>query len=309
MIASLRRLQEHGAEAVADTHGAAAEGHSEVFNLGEMLSHHILNSNEMEFPFIGAVHLPEFAPVQVAGMAIDLSPSKHVVLMLLAAAITLLVCITASRKVAAQYVTGAPKGMANVIEVLVVFFRDEVCKPNIGHGYRAFTPFILTMFFFILTMNLLGLVPFGGSATGNITVTATLALITFLVVEISGFLKQGFVGYMKTIFFVPEGTTGIAAIALLFVMTPVELLGKLTKPFALAIRLFANMTAGHMLIFSLLGLIFVFGEATGWRELVGLGAFAMTSAIMMLELLVAFIQAYIFAMLSAVFIGLMQHAH
>ena len=292
-----------------DSHGAAAaDGHSGPFDLGEMLSHHILNSPEYEGPGF-VYHFPTWEPLQVAGMSIDMSPSKHMMFLLLAGVITLFVCLWASRKVASQYVTAAPKGFANVIEVLVLFFRDEVCKPNIGHGYRTFTPFILTLFFFILTMNLLGLVPWGGTATGNLSVTATLALITFFVVEISGFIKQGFVGYMKTIFFVPEGTTGFAAIALLFVMTPVELLGKLTKPFALAIRLFANMTAGHMLIFSLLGLIFVFADVEGWRNVVGLGSFAMTSAIMMLELLVAFIQAYIFAMLSAVFIGLMQHAH
>ncbi len=300
MIAALLNAQEQAAP--------AADGHSEVFDLGELLAHHILNSREIEYPG-GVIELPHFEPVQIAGLLIDFSPTKHLVLMLFSALLTLVLCVWASRAVARNYVTAAPSGVANAVEAVVVFFRDEVCKPNIGHGYRAFTPFILTLFFFILTMNLMGLIPYGGSATGSLSVTAGLALITFVVTEVSGFMKQGFVAYMKTIFFVPEGIKGVGAIALLFVMAPVEFLGKLTKPFALCIRLFANMTAGHMLIFSLLGLIFVFGQVEFWRGVVTVGSFGMTSAIMMLELLVAFIQAYIFAMLSAVFIGLMQHAH
>ncbi|MGI9625825.1 MAG: F0F1 ATP synthase subunit A [Longimicrobiales bacterium] len=300
-------LQEaHSAQDAADAaHGAEGE----AFDLGEMLSHHILNSTEYELPFGLVWHMPHFEPIYIGGLAINLSPSKHMVLMLLAGVITAAVALVVSRTISQKAVTGAPSGFANAIEALVVFFRDEVCKGNIGHGYERFAPFILTLFFFILSMNLLGLVPWGGSASGNLSVTATLAIITFFVVEISGFLKLGAKGYAKTIFFIPPGTEGVWKIIMLIVMTPVELLGKLTKPFALAIRLFANMTAGHMLIFSLLGLIFVFGNLAYGRWVVAGAAFAMTSAIMMLELLVALIQAYVFAMLSAVFIGLMQHEH
>ena len=295
-----------------EDHGAAPEaadaGHGEVFDLGEMLSHHILNAREYEFPGF-TWHMPAMEPLHLGGLTIDLSLTKHTFLMFVAAAITLTFSLIVARTISRKGVTAAPSGFANAIEVLVVFFRDDVCKGNIGHGYERFAPFILTLFFFILTMNLLGLVPWGGTATGNLSVTAALAIITFFVVEISGFIKLGPGGYAKTIFFIPPGTEGFWKVIMLCVMTPVEILSKLTKPFALAIRLFANMTAGHMLIFSLLGLIFVFGNLAFGRWVVAGASFAMTSAIMMLELLVAFIQAYIFAMLSAVFIGLMQHEH
>ena len=300
MTRLLSVIQEHAQE--------ADDGHSEVFDLGEMLSHHILNATYYEGP--GFVwQMPHWDPIQIGGLAIDLSPTKHGVLMVLAAVLTTLMAIVVSRAITQKAVTGAPSGFANAIEAIVVFFRDDVCKGNIGHGYERFTPFVLTLFFFILTMNLLGLVPWGGTATGNLSVTASLALITFFVVEISGFIKLGAAGYARTIFFIPPGTEGVWKIIMLLVMTPVEFLSKLTKPFALAIRLFANMTAGHMLIFSLLGLIFVFANLAVGRWVVAGASFAMTSAIMMLELLVALIQAYIFAMLTAVFIGLMQHEH
>ncbi len=300
---------QHAEEAAqAAEHGAEAAGHAEgVFDLGATLGHHILNSPEYELPF-AALPLPHFAPVEIAGITFDFSFSKHLVLLLLAAALTLLM-VTWVARVVSRDVEKAPSGFANALEALVVFFRDDVCKLSIGHGYEKFTPFVLTLFFFILNMNLLGLVPWGGSATGNLSVTAALAVITFFVVEVSGFLKLGPMGYAKTIFFIPPGTTGIWKVVMLLVMTPVELMSKLTKPFALAIRLFANMTAGHMLIFTLLGLIFVFA-GTGFVQVgVALGAFVMVSLIMLLELLVALIQAYIFAMLAAVFIGLMQHEH
>jgi len=308
-LANSAALLEH-AEQAADAAGhGAAEGGEHAFDLGEMLSHHILNSNALEIPFGPVIELPHWAPIQVGGLSIDMSPSKHVVLLVAAAIITFGVMTLVARTIARRGTSEAPSGFSNAIEAMVVFFRDEVCKANIGHGYERFTPLILTFFFFILTMNLLGLVPGGGSATGNISVTAALALITFLVVEISGFVALGAKGYAKTIFFVPPGVEGPMKYILLIVMVPVELLGKLTKPFALAIRLFANMTAGHMLIFSLLGLIFVFANVAFVKFVVAGASFALVSAIMLLELLVAFIQAYIFATLSSVFIGLMQHEH
>ncbi len=303
MLGLTRLLQEHAEPAADDGHGTGA------FDLGEMLSHHILDAPEYELPFGFTPHFPTFDPIQLGPIALDLSPSKHMFLMVLAAVVTGIAMVIVARTVTRKYVEDAPSGFANAVESIVIFFRDEVCKANIGHGYEKFTPYILTLFFFILTMNLFGLVPWGGSATGNLSVTAALAVITFLVVEIAGFLKLGWKGYAKTIFFIPEGTEGIWKVILLFVMVPVELLGKLTKPFALAIRLFANMTAGHMLIFSLLGLIFLFQSYVVARWFVAGASFAMVSAIMLLELLVALIQAYIFAMLSAVFIGLMQHEH
>ena len=284
--------------AAQDSHGAS-EGAEHGFDLGEMLSHHILDAPYYELPWI-ELHLPSWL-------------SKHGVLMLLAAVITTTAMVIVARTVSGKGPGRASSGFANAVEAIVVFFRDDVCKGNIGHGYERFTPFVLTLFFFILTMNLLGLVPWGGTATGNVSVTAALAVVTFFVAEVSGFRTLGASGYMRTIFFAPPGMHGVGKFAILCLMTPIEVLSKLTKPFALAIRLFANMIAGHMLIFSLLGLIFVFQELFPDKLLVVGGvagaSFVMVSVILLMELLIAVIQAYVFAMLSAVFIGLLQHEH
>ena len=290
--------------AVAQEHGESdAEAHDGPFDLGKMLGHHILDAPEIELPGM-AVHLPhwDWAVFQLGAATVDLSPTKHVILLLLAAMITAVFTLLAARTVTRQGPGRAPQGMANAVEAVVVFLRDDVCKENIGHGYQRFVPLVLTLFFFILVMNLLGLVPWGGSATGNLAVTAT-------VTEISGFRALGPAGYLRTIFYAPPGVSGVMKYLMLLIMTPVEFLGKLIKPFALALRLFANMTAGHVLIFSLLGFIFLFGHVAFVRWAVAAGSFALVSAILLLELLIAVIQAYIFAMLSAVFIGLMQHEH
>ena len=296
---------------VAQEHGESeAQDHGGPFDLGEMLGHHILDAPELELPGV-VVHLPhwDWAVFQLGAATVDMSPTKHVVLLLLAAMITAVLMLLAARAVTRQGPGRAPRGMANAIEAVVVFLRDDVCKENIGHGYQRFVPLVLTLFFFILVMNLLGLVPWGGSATGNLAVTATLALVTFTVTEISGFRALGPAGYLRTIFYSPPGVSGAMKYLMLLIMTPVEFLGKLIKPFALALRLFANMTAGHVLIFSLLGFIFLFGHVAFVRWAIAGGSYALVSAIMLLELLIAVIQAYIFAMLSAVFIGLMQHEH
>ncbi len=305
--------QDHSQElgASEQEHGTyEADGHDGPFDLGYMLSHHILDASEMELPGV-AVHLPhwDWAVFRLGAAEVDMSPSKHVVLLLLAALITAVLTLLSARTVARRGAGRAPRGVANAVEAVVVFLRDDVCKENIGHGYQRFVPLVLTLFFFILVMNLLGLVPWGGSATGNLAVTATLALVTFAVTEVSGFRALGPAGYMRTIFYSPPGVTGGMKYLMLLIMTPVEFLGKLIKPFALALRLFANMTAGHVLIFSLLGFIFLFGHIAVVRWAIAAGSYALVSAILLLELLIAVIQAYIFAMLSAVFIGLMQHEH
>jgi F-type H+-transporting ATPase subunit a len=229
--------------------------------------------------------------------------------MFLAALLCLLIFIPIGRAMRDKYTDRAPSGLANAMEALIVYFRDEVVRRNIGHGADAYTGYILTLFFFILFMNLLGLIPFGATATGNFMVTGVLALVTFLVVEISGMRALGFKGYMRTIFYAPPGLHPIGQAIMLVIMTPVEFLGKLTKPFALMIRLFANMMAGHTLVLSLLGLIFMFAGIGAAKWLVAGGSVLIVLAVMVLELLVAFLQAYIFAMLSAVFIGMIRHAH
>ena len=281
-------------------------------DLQYMLLHHLLDGNELEFEILGrgfVFHLPEFDPLHVGGLTIDLSPTKHVVFMFLAALLCLVIFIPIGRAMRDKYTDRAPSGLANAIEALVIYFRDEVVRRNIGHGADAYTGYILTLFFFILFMNLLGLMPFGATATGNFMVTGALALMTFVVVEISGMRTLGFKGYMRTIFYAPPGLPPIGQAALMVILTPVEFLGKLTKPFALMIRLFANMMAGHTLVLSLLGFIFLFAGIGTAKWLVAGGSVLIVIAIMALEVFVAFLQAFIFAMLSAVFIGLIRHAH
>ncbi|HIF57743.1 MAG: F0F1 ATP synthase subunit A [bacterium] len=292
----------------------SAQAHSSEGSpdLQGMLLHHLLDGSELEFEILGrgfVIPLPHFEPVHIGGLTIDLSPTKHVVFMFLAALLCLLVFIPIGRAMRDKYTDRAPSGLANAMEALIIYFRDEVVRRNIGHGADAYTGYILTLFFFILFMNLLGLMPFGSTATGNFMVTGALALMTFVVVEISGMRTLGFKGYMRTIFYAPPGLPPIGQAALLVILTPVEFLGKLTKPFALMIRLFANMMAGHTLVLSMLGFIFLFSGIGAAKWLVAGGSVLIVIAIMALEVFVAFLQAYIFAMLSAVFIGLIRHAH
>ncbi len=302
MIATAPPPQEgHGAPA----HGAEGEG----VDLGGTLMHHIVDAREIEGPLGAALHLPEWEPLRLGPLVVDLSPTKHTAFLLLAAAICGVAFTLVGRAVRRRRVQEAPSGFANAVEAMVLYFRDEVVRRNIGEGADGYTSYILTLFFFVLVMNLLGLVPWGASATGNLSVTAALAIVTFLVVEVSGFRALGPVGYARTVFFVPPGLPGWMKPPMLLVMIPVELVGKLTKPFALTVRLFANMTAGHTLIFSLLGIIFIFSELVFGRWAVAGASVAATTLMMVLELFVAFLQAYIFAMLTAVFIGLIRHAH
>lgn len=289
---------------------ALQEGGEGGFNIQEMILHHLADAHELELPFIGVVHLPQFAPLHVGPLTIDFSITKHVVFMFVAAVLVALLLILAARDAKREHEAGAergPKGAANVVEAFILYIRDEIALRNIGHGGERFVPYIVSVFFFILFCNLLGLVPWGASATGNISVTAALAVMTFLIVEYAGMRELGAKGYLKTIFFWPEGMHWAMKIPMFLIMTPVEFLGKLTKPFALAIRLYANMTAGHAVVLALTGLIITAMLANVlWAAPAPL---LMAIAIMILELFVAFLQAYIFAMLSAVFIGLIRHAH
>ena len=299
-----------GAAHAAQEHGVSAESGPD---LQGMLMHHLLDGAELEFQLLGfgpVIHLPHFDPIHIGLLTLDLSPTKHVVFLLLAALVCLAIFVPIGRAMQHKFSSRAPTGLANAMEAMVLYFRDEVVRRNIGHGADAYTGYILTLFFFILFMNLLGLVPFGATATGNFMVTGALALVTFVVTEISGMRALGFTGYMGTIFYAPKGMNPIGTAIMLVILTPVEFLGKLTKPFALMIRLFANMMAGHTLVLSLLGLIFIFA---GGGAIVAGGVTAasilMVTGIMILELFVAFLQAYIFALLTAVFIGQIQHAH
>ena len=291
----------------AAEHAAEAGGE---FDMGELIMHHLTDANELELPFVGELHLPTGWLLDAGPLGVlDLSPTKHVVLMGFAALLCVLFFLPLARTARRRHEGKAPVGMGGAMEALILYFRDEVVRRSIGHGADAYTPFILTLFFFILSMNLLGLVPWGGSATGNLSVTAALAFCSFIVIEVSGMRGLGLRGYMRTIFFAPEGVSGLAKAGMLMIFTPVELLGKLTKPFALTIRLFANMTAGHTLIFALGGLIFVFMNILAAAAGVAVASTLMGTAVMVLEVFVAFLQAYIFALLTSVFIGLIRHAH
>lgn len=252
------------------------------------IMHHILDSKELDLTPFGVIHLP-----QLHLFGLDISITKHVVFMWIAALILIITFIKVSNSYKKSLV---PKGVTNLIEVLVVFVRDEIAKPTIGHGYEKFLPYLLTIFFFILTCNFLGLLPYAATSTSNLAVTATLAIISFLVIQIGGILKNGFFGYFKGL--LPHGIP----FWLVPIMFVVELLGLFTKPFALAIRLFANMTAGHIVILALLGLIFILRTYFVVPVSISFALF-----IYLLEILVALIQAYIFTMLSSLFIGMAYH--
>ncbi|MEO7985974.1 MAG: F0F1 ATP synthase subunit A [Gemmatimonadales bacterium] len=274
------------------------------------IAHHLGNAHAIELPFVGEVALPRIAPIHIGGLTIDLSPTKHLVFMLLAATIVALVFLLSARSIAAAQAKGRPaKGFAGAMEATALWVRQEVVLPNVGPHGEGYTPYLLTLFFFILAMNLLGLLPWGATATGNIAVTAGLAVMAFVVVEVTGMITLGPKGYLSTIFYLPHGLPGGIGgaglkVVLLAVLTPIEIIGKLAKPFALAVRLFANMTSGHVLVLALIGLTFLFQSYS-----VGLAASALATGVMLLELFVAFLQAFVFTLLTAVFIGLMREAH
>ena len=277
-------------------------------DIGEIVLHHAADAYSIgiEPYFMLEWHRMEslqFGPFNV-------TPTKHVVFLFIAAFLVFLTMKVAGRQLQAQRANeNAPKGFANAIEAMVLFVRNDVAIANIGHDGAKFAPFVMTLFFFILYMNLLGLIPHGATPTGNVAVTAGLAVLAFLVIEISGFLKLGPVGYMKTIFPTVPGLSGPGAIAMSVFMAPIEILGKMVKPFALCVRLFGNMTAGHLVILSIMGIIFLFGNLPFWNWGLGIAAAALLLGIMMLEIFVETLQAYVFALLTAVFIGLMQHEH
>lgn len=269
---------------------AAANGHGEG-NVSEMFKHlfeHVQDSPELELPFVGHVHLPRFDPITIGGLTLDLSITKHVVFLWIAATLLIILMTIAARQNRRNRV---PKGWGNLVEVFVAFIRDEIVLPNMGQAGVRYMPYLLTTFFFILIMNLLGLVPYGSSATGNISVTAGLAAIAFVMIQLAAIRAQGLGHYLAHL-------TGGVPVFLWPIMIPIEILGLFTKPFALCVRLFANMTGGHLVIISLFGLIFLFKS---WP--IGITTAAFVVAINFLELFVAFLQAYVFTMLTSIFMG------
>jgi F-type H+-transporting ATPase subunit a len=276
----------------------------------DIIMPHITDSKRIELPCIKGVQewacewtLPTWN-VTVGGYTIDIGPTKHVVFMILAAILVGLFVVLAARSHARSTAEiGRPRGFAAGLEAVILYLRNDIFMPVLGgHGGERYIPLVLSLFFFILFCNLFGLIPYGSTPTGNVSVTGALAILTFVVVEIAGIRSLGR-GYLGTIIYWPHDMPLIGKLLLTPIMTPVEIIGKFTKPFALTIRLFANMIAGHVIILALIGLIFMFGWA------VSILAIPMALFIMFLEILVAFIQAFIFALLAAVFIGQIRAAH
>lgn len=236
----------------------------------------------------------KIVPVDENVKVYDLSLTRNVVQMLLALTLLVILLINIGKKYSkGQGLTTAPKGFQNAVEPVITFIRDEVAKPNLGNKYEKYLPYLLTVFFFILINNIVGLIPGTANVTGNIAFTAVLGIISFVVITLSGNKH-----YWSHIFNPP------VPLGIKFIMVPVEVLGIITKPLALVIRLFANMLAGHIIIICLISLIFIFGSIS-----VGVGwgfspiSIAFSVFIYLIEILVAFIQAFIFANLTAVFIG------
>ena len=321
----------------ASTH--EEEHEAEFFNAGETIMHHILDAHEMhifdgftiplpvilftekgldifmssEFhhgtepytsPSTGNTYTIEHEHIsEASGMGVtDLSITKNVFGMFMCLIIMFWLFLGTAKGYKVNK-GSAPKGVQAVMEPLILFIRDEVAKPSIGKHYERFMPFLLTIFFFILISNFLGLIPFlgGMNITGNITVTMVLAIFTFAITSYSG--NKGY--WMHIIR--PPGVP----LWLLPIMFPIEVLGVFSKPFVLMLRLFANITAGHVILLSFTSLIFIFAQNNGHIAGFGVSVVSVAFSIFMntLELLVAFLQAYVFTLLSALYFGMATEEH
>jgi F-type H+-transporting ATPase subunit a len=304
--------------AAAQEHSPAAGEQAAVPADVDIITPHITDSYELELPYWKppfATHVclgrhigehgcgPLWDPVHIGGLELQLSPTKHVVMLILAATLAGVILIgTARAHTRHTHMVGRPKGFAAGLEAMVLYIRNEVIVPNVGPHGEGYAPYLLTVFFFLLFCNLLGLIPYGSTATGNVSVTATMAILSLLVTEISGIRSQG-VSYLNTVFYWNKEMALPMRIVMFLIMSPVEIISKFTKPFALAIRLFANMTAGHIVVLAFIGLIFAFKLPVGFAPLL------MAIGIMLLEIFVSFLQAFIFTLLTSVFIGQMRVAH
>jgi len=297
---------------------AAAEG----FDAGKVIIEHVSNS-PLDHPLI---HLPTF-------FGIDFSVTKHVLMLWIVAAVVLVLVIWTVRKFLRQD-SQLPSGFANALEAMVEFVRDNMVEPNVGRKWvPVWTPLVLTLFLFILAANMAGLIPVfevvgliertllhlpedafinqvlhgGTTATANFNVTAGLATITFGAIIVAGTRAHGFITHWKNL--VPPGL----AWPIYILLIPIEIMGMFVRPFALTMRLAANMTGGHIAILAMLSFVFLFAELAG-QAIAGIGVGLLFSvplavAIYALEIIVVLVQAYVFALLSAVFIGMAIHAH
>jgi F-type H+-transporting ATPase subunit a len=302
-------------------HGAeAAAAHAEKFDAGETIMHHVTNSPISE-PLI---KLPTIA-------GIDFSVTKHVFMLWLVAAFVLVVVSWTVRRYLKQDRL-IPSGFMNALEAVVEFVRDDIAEPNVGRKWvMTWTPLILTFFIFILCCNGIGLIPLfdviglldhyvlhtgedsfikhllhgGTTATANYNVTAALATVTFMSIIVAGSKAHGVVKHWLNL--APHGL----AWPIYIILIPIEVLGMFVRPFALTMRLAANMTGGHIAILALLSLVFLFAEIGGGGAGVGAGVLALplSVGISLLEVIVILVQAYVFTLLTAVFIGMAIHVH
>lgn len=304
---------------------------SEKLNVSDLIIHHVLDDHVWHFADGLTLHLPIIVYSKERGLDIfssanfydehhnvvpykgykldhnhivladtneavlDLSITKNVAMLFINAALLLLVFVSVAKSY--QRNRGrAPSGLQSFFEPVILFVRDEIARPNIGHRYEKYFPFLLTLFFFILFGNLLGLLPGAGNLTGNIAVTMVLAVMTFIVTNVSG--NRSYWGH---IFWTPGLPLVLRPIIFL-----VELIGIFTKPISLMVRLFVAITAGHIVLLSLIALTFIF--ASYW---VGLGSTIIVLFISLIEILVAAIQAYVFTLFTALYIGqaTAEHEH
>ena len=298
----------------------AGEHAAEPFNAGTTIIEHVSNSS-LEHPLI---HLPTV-------MGVDLSVTKHVLMLWLVSA-TVFVVVTAAVRAYLRQDRRVPSGFMNALEAVVDFIRESIVRPNVGDKWvDTWTPLLVSLFVFILSANAIGLIPIfdvlallnhtvihaaedsfftrvthgGVTATGTFNVTAALATITFFSIIIAGSRAHGFVKHWKNM--VPHGLP----LPVTLFLIPIEIMGMLVRPFALTMRLAANMTGGHIAILAILSFVFIFNQQFGAAAGMGVGVFslALAALISALEIIVVLVQAYVFTLLSAVFIGMAIHAH
>jgi F-type H+-transporting ATPase subunit a len=299
----------------------AAEAGREAFNAGEVIIGHVANSS-LDHPLI---HLPTIG-------GINFSVTKHVLMLWVVAAVVFLgVTLTVRRYLRQERLV--PAGLMNALEVVVEFIRDSVAQPSLGSKWiNTWTPLLLTLFVFILTANAMGMIPIfeflsllnhwvvhasdesffgrllhgGATATSNFNVTAALAVVSFFAIIVAGSRAHGAVQHWKNL--VPHGVSPVLAVALI----PIEIMGMLVRPFALTMRLAANMTGGHIAILTILSFVFIFTQLAGQLTGMGIGlvlSVPLAVGISALEIIVILVQAYVFTLLTAVFIGMAIHAH
>ena len=319
-------MMQHAEEAQDAAEHAAEAGHGAdaAFNAGEVILEHVSNSS-LDHPIL---HLPHIA-------GIDFSVTKHVMMLWLVAGAVLLVITLATRRYLSQE-RRVPTGFMNALEWLVQAIRDSIVLPNVGAKFvNTWTPLILTLFVFILVSNAIGLIPIfevlglvdryvlsnaadseslinsvlhgGTTVTANYNVTAALAIITFGSIIVAGTMAHGFVAHWKNL--VPSGL----AWPIYILLIPIELMGMIVKPFALTMRLAANMAGGHIAILSILSLVFIFNQVFESAALgTGVGlvvAMPLAVGISALEIIVVMVQAYVFTLLTSVFIGMAINVH